>query len=134
MAGTLLPRFGGSYTVTIVANPSRGGTLSKGVWRIFGTFTGAVATVVIMACFPQQPILFVLALGFWLELCTFASSMFRHFQAYAAVLSGYTVAIVVAGAVETPSWSRRPAMIAQPGWQSAASVVRIRGYSGAPIA
>ena len=89
-------------TVMIVANPSRGGIVSKGVWRIFGTLTGAAAAVVIMACFPQQPILFILAFGFWLGVCTFASSMFRHFRAYAAVLSGYTVAIIAAGAITNP--------------------------------
>jgi uncharacterized membrane protein YccC len=91
-----------AVTVMIVANPSRGGIVSKGVWRIFGTVTGAVAAVVIMACFPQQPILFILAFGLWLGLCTFASSMFRHFRAYAAVLSGYTVALIAAGALATP--------------------------------
>jgi uncharacterized membrane protein YccC len=89
-------------TVMIVANPSRGGIVSKGVWRIFGTVTGAVAAVVIMACFPQQPLLFIIAFGFWLGVCTFASSMFRHFRAYAAVLSGYTVALIAAGAFATP--------------------------------
>jgi uncharacterized membrane protein YccC len=91
-----------AVTVMIVANPSRGGILSKGVWRIMGTVAGAVAAVVIMACFPQQPILFIIAFGFWLGVCTFASSMFRHFRAYAAVLSGYTVALIAAGAFATP--------------------------------
>jgi uncharacterized membrane protein YccC len=89
-------------TVMIVANPSRGGIVSKGVWRIFGTITGAVAAVVIMACFPQESLLFIAAFGFWLGVCTFASSMFRHFRAYAAVLSGYTVALIAAGALNTP--------------------------------
>ena len=89
-------------TVMIVANPSRGGIVSKGVWRVFGTLTGAVAAVVIMASFPQQPILFLVGLGFWLGVCTFASSMFRHFRAYAAVLSGYTVALIAAGALSAP--------------------------------
>ena len=91
-----------AVTVMIVANPSRGGIVSKGVWRIFGTLTGAVAAVVIMAWFPQQPILFIVAFGFWLGVCTFASSMFRHFRAYAAVLSGYTVALIAAGAITSP--------------------------------
>jgi uncharacterized membrane protein YccC len=91
-----------AVTVMIVANPSRGGIVSKGVWRIFGTVTGAVAAVVIMACFPQQPILFIIAFGFWLGVCTFVSSMVRHFRAYAAVLSGYTVALIAAGALATP--------------------------------
>ena len=91
-----------AVTVMIVANPSRGGIVSKGMWRIFGTFTGAVAAVVIIAFFPQQSILFLIGFGVWLGICTFASSMFRHFRAYAAVLSGYTVAIVVAGAFNAP--------------------------------
>ncbi|GAB0114779.1 FUSC family protein [Acidisoma sp. C75] len=91
-----------AVTVMIVANPSRGGILSKGLWRIFGTLTGAVAAVVILGAFGQAPLLFVVGLAFWLGLCTFASSMFRHFRAYAAVLSGYTVALIAAGALATP--------------------------------
>lgn len=91
-----------AVTVIIVANPSRGGIISKGVWRIFGTVTGAAAAVVIMAAFGQTPLLFILAFGFWLGVCTFASSMFRHFRAYGAVLSGYTVALIAAGAVSEP--------------------------------
>lgn len=91
-----------AVTVMIVANPSRGGIVSKGVWRIFGTVTGAVAGVIMMAAFGQTPLLFVVALGLWLGICTFASSMFRHFRAYAAVLSGYTVALVTAGALSAP--------------------------------
>ncbi|GAB0118622.1 FUSC family protein [Acidisoma sp. 7E03] len=91
-----------AVTVMIVANPSRGGIISKGVWRIFGTVTGAVAGVIMMAAFGQTPLLFIIALGLWLGICTFASSMFRHFRAYAAVLSGYTVALVTAGAVPAP--------------------------------
>ncbi|MCB8876021.1 FUSC family protein [Acidisoma silvae] len=91
-----------AVTVMIVANLSRGGIVSKGVWRIFGTLTGAVAAVVIMAWFGQSSILFIVAFGFWLGLCTFASSMFRHFRAYGAVLSGYTVALIAIGAIPKP--------------------------------
>jgi uncharacterized membrane protein YccC len=92
-----------AVTVMIVANPSRGGIVSKGLWRIFGTTTGAVAAIVILGVFPQQPLMFILSFAIWLGLCTFASSMFRHFRAYAAVLSGYTVAIIAAGAIADPS-------------------------------
>jgi uncharacterized membrane protein YccC len=92
-----------AVTVMIVANPSRGGIVSKGVWRIFGTMTGAIAAIVILACFPQQPLMFIVAFAVWLGVCTFASSMFRHFRAYAAVLSGYTVAIIAVGAINDPS-------------------------------
>lgn len=91
-----------AVTVIIVANPSRGGLVSKGGWRIFGTLTGAVAAVVILGAFPQSPLLFITAFAVWLGLCTFASSMFRHFRAYAAVLSGYTVALITAGALSEP--------------------------------
>ena len=91
-----------AVTVIIVANPSRGGIVSKGVWRILGTLTGAIAAVIIMGCFPQSSLLFIVAFGCWLGICTFASSMFRHFRAYAAVLSGYTVALITAGAIPEP--------------------------------
>ena len=89
-------------TVMIVAHPTRGAILSKGAWRIFGTFTGAVASVVIIACFAQSPLLFLAAFSAWLGACVFVSGMFRHFRAYAAVLSGYTVALIAFGALSNP--------------------------------
>ena len=89
-------------TVMIVASLSRGAILSKGFWRIFGTVMGAAAAVVITAWFGQTPILFLVAFGAWLGLCTFISSLFRHFRAYGAVLAGYTVALIAAGAIANP--------------------------------
>lgn len=89
-------------TVMIVASLSRGAILSKGFWRIFGTVMGAVAAVVITAWFGQTPILFLVAFGAWLGICTFISSLFRHFRAYGAVLAGYTVALIAAGAIANP--------------------------------
>ncbi len=91
-----------AVTVMIVAHPARGAILSKGLWRIFGTLTGAVASVVIIACFAQSSLLFLTAFSFWLGACVFVSSMFRHFRSYAAVLSGYTVALIAFGALADP--------------------------------
>jgi uncharacterized membrane protein YccC len=92
-----------SITVMILASPVRGAIISKGAWRIFGTVTGGAAGVVIMSAFPQSTFLFLLGVAFWLGLCTFLASMFRYSRSYGAVLSGFTVTLVVFGALRDPN-------------------------------
>lgn len=92
-----------AVTVVIVANTSRGGVLSKGLWRILGTLTGAAATLAMFAWFAQSPLLFLLVLGLWLCACVFVAGSLRHFRSYGAVLAGYTVAIITAGALNDPA-------------------------------
>ena len=89
--------------VMLTANPSRGAILSKAFWRFFGTFVGALASVVMIANFAQMPILFLLTFSTWLAICVFLSVMFRYFRAYAVVLSGYTVALISFSALADPN-------------------------------
>jgi uncharacterized membrane protein YccC len=89
-------------TVLIVANASRGALISKSVWRLFGSFLGVVAAVVLVAAFSQTPVLFVFGLAIWVGLCTFVSSAFRYNRSYASVLAGYTVALVAIPAIAAP--------------------------------
>jgi uncharacterized membrane protein YccC len=89
-------------TVLIVATASRGAVLSKSFWRIIGSLVGGVAAIVLMALFAQSPVLFVAGFAVWLGVCTFLSSLLRYFRSYAAVLAGYTVALVAFGALNDP--------------------------------
>ncbi len=89
-------------TVLIVANPVRGMILSKSIYRVFGTLVGAVASVILLECFAQTPILFFTGFALWLGACTMVATLLRHFRAYAAVLAGYTVSLIAFSAAATP--------------------------------
>ena len=89
-------------TVLIVSSPLPGMVLSKGIWRFIGTLIGLIISVVLIACFAQSPPAFILSLAIWLGLCTYVSSLLRHFRAYAAVLAGYTISLVALPAVDNP--------------------------------
>src|SRR5262249_61075696 len=55
---------------------------------------GAVAIVVLTACFPQDRGLFLVALALWGAVCAFFGTLLRNFAAYSAALAGYTAAII----------------------------------------
>jgi uncharacterized membrane protein YccC len=89
-------------TVWIVAQGSRGMSLAKSRYRIFGTVAGAAAGITLVTLFAQSPELFVTALALWLGLCTALATGLRNFRAYGAVLAGYTAAIIALGAADAP--------------------------------
>jgi uncharacterized membrane protein YccC len=84
-------------TAAIVCQPQLGASLRKGWFRMVGTLIGAVMCVVLVACFPQQRVLFLGGLALWSAACAFVATLLRNFASYAAALSGYTVAIVGGG-------------------------------------
>ncbi|MBS4074476.1 FUSC family protein [Ameyamaea chiangmaiensis] len=92
-----------AMTVWIVAQNSRGESLSKSRWRVVGTAVGVVMAVLFTALFPQQPFLFLPAIALWLGLCCTVATMVRNFRAYAAVLAGYSCAIVGLAAASNPN-------------------------------
>ncbi|WP_408869804.1 FUSC family protein [Gluconacetobacter tumulisoli] len=89
-------------TVWIVAQGSRGESLSKARWRLVGTVVGAVSAVALIAAFPQAPWLFFPAIGIWIGLCCGLATLVRNFRSYALVLSGYTCAIIALDAIRSP--------------------------------
>jgi uncharacterized membrane protein YccC len=90
-------------TVWILAQPTPGATISRSIYRIAGTIVGAIMGVVLIAFFSQTPELFILALALWMATCTVISNLLRNFTAYAAVLAGYTAAIISLAAYQTPN-------------------------------
>jgi uncharacterized membrane protein YccC len=81
-------------TTVIVMNRQAGMVLAKSFYRAVGTLAGAAAALAIMALFPQERVLFLLALSLWIGLCAGGATLHRNFKAYGFVLSGYTAAIV----------------------------------------
>src|ERR1700730_16090341 len=61
---------------------------------MIGTVVGAVAIVVLTACFPQNRTGFLLGLALWGAACGLVATLLRNFAAYAAALAGYTAAII----------------------------------------
>ncbi len=98
--------FWAGTSAAVVCQPQLGAALRKGWFRMIGTMIGAVAIVILTACFPQDRIAFFALLALWGGLCTFVATVLRNFASYAASLAGYTAAIIAAdslGATGGPS-------------------------------
>jgi len=91
-----------AVTVAILAQPTRGAALAKAANRIAATLIGAAMSVVIAGLFPGERIGMLGAFVCWVCVCVFVASYLRGYQAYAAVLSGYTVAIIALVNIDTP--------------------------------
>ncbi len=81
-------------TAAIVCQPSLGASLRKGWYRMIGTVVGAVAIVVLTACFPQDRAAFLVSLALWGAGCALVATLLHNFASYSAALAGYTVAII----------------------------------------
>jgi uncharacterized membrane protein YccC len=86
--------FWAGTTAAIVCQPQLGASLRKGWFRMIGTLVGAVMSVVLVACVPQDRALFLGGLALWGATCSFVATLLRNFASYAAALAGYTVAII----------------------------------------
>ena len=86
--------FWAGTTAGIVCQPHLGASLRKGWFRLIGTILGAVAIVVLTACFPQDRGPFLIGLALWGAACALVATLLRNFAAYPAALAGYTAAII----------------------------------------
>ena len=89
-------------TALIVAQPFAGMVLSKAVYRLGGTFIGAIMAGFTLIVFAGAPALQVVVLAAWVGLCVYLSCLDRTPRAYAFILAGYTAAIIGFPAVEVP--------------------------------
>nr|WP_279184067.1 FUSC family protein [Acetobacter syzygii] len=89
-------------TVWVVAQSSRGESLSKARWRIAGTVLGCCVAVGLIAVFPQSPALFFAILAGWIGFCCGMATFLEGYKAYGLVLTGFTSAIVATGAIMQP--------------------------------
>ncbi len=89
-------------TVFIVAQPQSGLVIAKGFYRILGTTVGSLVTVVLIALFAQNQLLFLSSLCLWVGFCVAGAAWFRDFQAYAFMLAGYTACLIGFPAVLQP--------------------------------
>src|SRR6478752_3632319 len=86
--------FWAGTSAAVVFQPQLGASLRKGWFRMIGTVIGAVAIVVLTACFPQDRVAFFALLALWGGICACVATVLRNFASYAAALAGYTAVIV----------------------------------------
>lgn len=91
-----------AITVSILAVPTRGQALEKAAFRLIGTIIGVAASIVLVAIFSQTRDLLLVAFAGWVGVCIYAAGLWDGNRAYAAVLSGYTVALVAITQIDTP--------------------------------
>nr|WP_236000292.1 FUSC family protein [Bradyrhizobium uaiense] len=91
-----------ALTVAILAEPTRGQALDKAAFRLLATVVGLTASIAITGLFSQARDLILAAFAVWIGLCVFAAKLLDGYRAYAAVLSGYTVALVATQQIDTP--------------------------------
>ena len=90
-----LPRpFWAPLTAYVVAQPIAGAVRSKALYRVIGTFIGALATVIFIPTFINYSVLMCLVFGVWIGFCLYVSMLDRTPRAYAFMLSGYSVALI----------------------------------------
>lgn len=88
--------FWAGTTAALVCQPQLGASLRKGWFRLVGTVIGAVAAVVLTACFPQSRAGFLGGLAVWAAICALFATVLRNFAAVTAALAGITTAIIAA--------------------------------------
>jgi uncharacterized membrane protein YccC len=91
-----------ALTVAVLAEPTRGQALNKAVFRLLATVVGVTASIAITGLFLQARDLVLAAFAVWLGICVFASNLLDGYRAYAAVLSGYTVALIAVQQIDNP--------------------------------
>src|SRR5262245_26692420 len=91
-----------AVTVAILAEPTRGRALEKACFRLIATVIGVTAAIVIVALFSQARDLLLAAFAGWIGLCVYAAGLLDGNRAYAAVLSGYSVAIIAVQQLDSP--------------------------------
>jgi uncharacterized membrane protein YccC len=89
-----------AMTVWLVAQPTRGLQLERGVFRVIGTVVGSAAGLAMLHRAPNEAWL-VAAMALWIAVCVGAGNWLRHLRGYAAALAGYSGVIIALLTFET---------------------------------
>jgi len=101
--GLDLPRpYWAVLTVYITSQPLAGGVRSKAIFRLIGTFSGALFTVFVLPPLVNEPWLLTTALGLWVGVCLGISLLDRTPRAYVLMLAGYTATLIGFPTVDHP--------------------------------
>jgi uncharacterized membrane protein YccC len=94
------PRTAMVSVVIVMMHQQAGMVIARGFYRVVGMIVGSVVGLGLIACFAQQPVLFLACLALWIGLCVWGASYYRNYQSYAFVLAGYATAITA-----VPVWN-----------------------------
>lgn len=83
-----------TLTVYILAQPTVGAALAKGVWRAIGTVAGGLIGLVLVALFSQAAELLVATTALLVGASFYAGARLRNYTSYGALLAGYTMLLV----------------------------------------
>ena len=86
-----------ALTAFITSQPlaaASGAVVARARYRIAGTVTGMIASLVIIPALASWPELLIAAIAAWLGLCVYVALLDRGPRSYAFLLAGYTVALV----------------------------------------
>jgi uncharacterized membrane protein YccC len=98
-----LPRpYWAVLTVYITSQPLSGGVRSKAIFRVIGTFSGALFTVFMLPALVDQPLLLSFVLALWVGVCLGISLLDRTPRAYVLMLAGYTATLIGFPSVNHP--------------------------------
>lgn len=75
---------------------------SKLIYWSFGTVGGSLFAIALISCCNQNRVLFLGGLTLWLSGCAYAANLVKSYNAYGAVLAGYTATIVSLSAIDHP--------------------------------
>ncbi len=89
-------------TVAIVMQSRSGMVFAKSYYRLLGTLVGIIVSLILVALFAQERVLFLLSMALWIGLCAAGSMVYRNHQSYGFVLAGYTLCIVGLPAAISP--------------------------------
>ncbi len=90
-------------TVYVASQLYSGSTVSKSVFRFFGTLLGGLFTLLIYPATVQDPLLFSLCISLWVAVCLYLSLHDRTPKSYVFMLAGYSAAIMGFPDVVSPS-------------------------------
>ena len=93
LAGLEHPQWSG-MTVWAASQPLRGHLLEKSAARLAGTIIGVLFGLALMRVSHGDAMVLVIGISLWIGLCAFAGNLVRGYASYAAMLSGYSAAMV----------------------------------------
>jgi uncharacterized membrane protein YccC len=99
--GWMSPVWAG-LTVVVIALPSAGQSLQKGILRLGGTLPGCLAALLIFALAPQSRWVALVLTSAWMFLATYMM-LSRPAKAYLWNVAGFTCLIIMTGAFDSPA-------------------------------
>ncbi|MFT8712505.1 FUSC family protein [Komagataeibacter rhaeticus] len=97
-----------ALTVWMVAQGTRGKSVAKARWHLFGMVVGTICAVLLVAAFPQAPIMFILMLAVGIGAFCFIGTLLpgpatmTNYRIHGMRASGFTYAIISLDGIADP--------------------------------